>query len=116
MKKLILTITVAVLTSGVSTFALENNYNKNLNQIVVVVNSDEFKEITLKELPGAVVDSILEDFSAAIVTKAYVNEKSQYKIKFMIDDETKSFVYADKEGNWLDKEDVKKENESDYIL
>ncbi|MCG1036192.1 hypothetical protein [Polaribacter sargassicola] len=107
MKKLILTITVAILTSGVSATSLENKYSKNFNKVVAVVTNSEFKEIALKELPDAVVDSILEDFAAAIVTKAFVNDQHQYKIKFMIDDETKSFVYADEKGNWLNKRKVK---------
>jgi len=108
MKKLILTITTAILTtSAISAFSLENNHSKNFREIVAIITHNDFKEITLKELPDAVVDSILEDFAAAIVTEVYVNDQHQYKIKFIIDDQTKSFVYADEKGNWLNKRKVK---------
>ena len=108
MRKLILTVAVTILTGGVSisAFANENNtINNNADQIVTVVLNDDFKEITVKELPEAVTTAILKDFKTAIVGKVYVNESEQYKIELIVDD-AKSIVYADKEGNWLKEEDV----------
>ena len=108
MRKLILTVAVTILTGGVSisAFANENNtINNNADQIVTVVLNDDFKEITVKELPEAVTTAILKDFKTAIVGKVYVNESEQYKIELIVDD-AKSIVYADKEGTWLKEEDV----------
>jgi len=104
MKKLILTITVAFLTSGISISSFANN-NNHLYEIVVVKN-DDFKEITLKEVPVAVKTAIVEDFISAFVTKVYVNESKQYKIELTIDDETKFVVFANKEGTWLKDKNV----------
>ncbi|PQJ71776.1 hypothetical protein [Polaribacter butkevichii] len=106
MRKLILTVAVAVLTGGVSISAFANdNINNNSNSIVTVVMNDGFKEITVKELPEAVVTAILKDFKTATVTKVYVNGSEQYKIELTVD-EAESVVYADKEGKWLKEEEV----------
>jgi len=104
MRKLILTATVAILTSGVSVYALENT-NNNTNQIVTLSVEDGFKEINLKELPAAVTNAILKDFGKATVSKAYINTSEQYKISMIVNDEEK-VVYADKEGKWLEKGEV----------
>ncbi len=98
MKKLILT--VAILASGVSTFALSNNILP-VETISVVMN-DEFKEIAIDELPAAVTSAVEKDFASATISKAYVNSSEQYKLELTIDGST-SAVYADKDGNWLEE-------------
>ena len=108
MKKLILTVAVAILTGGVSNAAFANesiNISNNSNPVITVVMNDGFKEITVKELPGAVTNAILKDFKMATVGKVYVNGSEQYKIELTADD-AKSVVYADKDGTWLKEEDV----------
>lgn len=111
MRKLVLTVTLAVLTSGVSVYALERNNSNNSNEMIRVVIDNEFKEIALKDLPTTVAEAITKDFAYATVTKAYVNESEQYKIAITTD-EGESFIYADKEGKWLKEEDIITEKES----
>ncbi|WP_158839104.1 hypothetical protein [Polaribacter sp. L3A8] len=111
MRKLILTVAVAILTGGVSVSAFaneNNNSNNNSDLITTVVMNDEFKEITIKELPQAVVSAILKDFKTAKVAKVYVNGSEQYKIELIVDG-AESVVYADKEGKWLKEEEVSAE-------
>ncbi|MDN3620480.1 hypothetical protein QWY81_13515 [Polaribacter undariae] len=105
MRKLILTVTVALLTSGVSVFAANNININNADEIVVVVTNDDFKEISAKELPEAVSNAIMKNFPLATVNKLYVNGSEQYKIDLTID-ETDAVVYADKDGNWIEEGDV----------
>jgi len=105
MRNLILTITMTILITGVSFSTFANN-NTNYNEVVLDV-CNEFKEITIKEVPLAVKTSIVKDFIEAFVTKVYVNEYSQYKIALTIDDETKFVVFANKEGDWLKDKEVK---------
>ena len=107
MRKLILTLTVAILTSGAAISAANINSN-NSEEVIVVVTNDDFKEITLKELPVAVTNAILKDFTKANVAKAYVNSSEQYKLTLTVD-ETETVVYADKEGKWLKEEEVSTE-------
>jgi len=113
MRKLILTVTVALLTSGVSVFAI-NNINNNANEIIVVVVNDDFKEVALADLPEAVSNAILKDYSTATVVTSYVNKSNQYKIDLMVD-ETEVSVYADKEGNWLKETDIIKIKEEGSV-
>lgn len=101
MKKLILT--VAILASGVSAFALSNN-NLPVETISVVLNK-EFKEIAIDKLPAAVTNAVKKDFASATISKAYVNSSEQYKLELTIDGST-STVYADKDGNWLEESAV----------
>lgn len=106
MKKIFLTITLAILTSGISVTAFAKTTNK-YNKIISTVVASSFKEIALKALPQAVKKAVVKDFSAAFVAKAYVNANGQYKMALTIDDENKIVVYADKDGNWLKEGDVK---------
>ncbi|MCG1036193.1 hypothetical protein [Polaribacter sargassicola] len=102
MKKLVLTVAVVLLTSSVSVFAQSNNNPKEIASVIV---KEEFKEITIKEMPESVANAILKDFPKGAVTKVYVNESEQYKIAITVE-ETEKILYADKEGNWLKKEDI----------
>ncbi|MFI0430184.1 hypothetical protein [Mariniflexile sp. HMF6888] len=101
MKKLILT--VAILASGVSTFALSNNILPV--ETTSVVMNEEFKEIAIDKLPAAVTNAVEKDFASATINKAYVNSSEQYKLELTIDGST-STVYADKDGNWLEESAV----------
>ena len=111
MRKIVLTVAVAILTGGVSVsaFANENNtINNNADPIVTVVKNDGFKEITIKELPEAISNAVSKDFKNATISKVYINGSNQYKIELIMDD-TQGVIYADKEGTWLKKEEVSTE-------
>lgn len=110
MKKLVLTVALAVFTSGVSIYASESNNNQS-NEIIKVVTNDEFKEIAVADLPESVTKAIAKDFETATVTKAYVNASMQYKIAIKVD-EKESVVYADKDGKWLKEEDITTKKEA----
>ena len=92
MKKLILT--VAIVASGFSTFALVNNSIQN--ETITVSITDEFKEITLESLPASVTAAIAKDFATATLNKAYVDGSENYKLELTLDG-TEHVVYADKD-------------------
>ena len=48
-------------------------------------------------------DALEEDFSTATLDKAYVNDEQEYKLEITVDGAT-SILYADKDGNWIEKE------------
>ncbi len=76
------------------------------------VQTDDFKKVEVSELPEAVTAAIATDFEGATAKEAYVKEKEGkmiYKIKLDIDGVEKK-VYADGDGNWIKKEDKKKES------
>ena len=102
MKKLILA--VAILT-GVSTYAVVNNTVSPITPVHTVVEND-FQEISLDKIPTTITNSLKNSFPSATLSKAFVNEKEQYKLEISVENETKT-LYADKDGNWLDAKDLK---------
>lgn len=101
MKKVILT--AAVLLGGLSsTFAVSTDVATPGEKIVIAVQ-EEYKEISADDLPQAVKDALATDFETAILDKAYINDKQEYKLDITMNDVSSS-VYADKDGNWIEKE------------
>ncbi|ANW95946.1 hypothetical protein AXE80_06480 [Wenyingzhuangia fucanilytica] len=96
MKKIILSI--AILASGVSTYAMTNHVIP-VNTINVVVN-DGFTEVAVDKLPEAVTNAVKESYATASIDKAFINENGQYKLELTVDNASKT-VYADSEGNLI---------------
>ncbi|WP_282148664.1 hypothetical protein [Algibacter lectus] len=107
MKKLILA--VAIVASGLSTFAL--TVNPIQTEISTVSITEDFKEVALENVPTAVTDAVAKDLSTATLNKAYVNSSEQYKLEITMDG-TDNVVYADKDGNWLKAKDVEATQET----
>lgn len=99
MKKIVLT--VAILVGGLSTYATSVFPMNPINKTEIVAQ-EEFKEIKAEKLPQAVKDALAKDFQTATLNKAYVNDKQEYKLEITLDGAA-STVYADKEGNWIEK-------------
>lgn len=102
MKKLVLSL--AILVTGTTVFALPKMMLPT--ETIQVVTNDEFKEITVDELPLAVTSAVEQDYATATISKAYVNEEGQYKLELSMDN-TINTVFVDKEGNWLEEGDIK---------
>lgn len=72
----------------------------------------DYEKIEVTELPAAVSTAITTDYSEAQTREAWVKEKEDgkkvYKIKLDVNGQEET-VYADEEGNWLDKDDKKKD-------
>ena len=102
MKKLILSI--AILASGVSTYAMSNTITTPTS-INITIN-EEFTEVAVDQLPEAVTDAVKKDFSNATINKAYSNENGQYKLEITVEDAAGT-VYIDKDGKWLEADAVK---------
>lgn len=100
MKKVVLT--VAIVLGGLSTYAT-SAFPMNATPKIEIVAQEEFKEIEAEALPQAVKDALAEDFQTATLDKAYVNDKQEYKLNITVDGAA-STVYADKDGNWIEKE------------
>lgn len=70
-------------------------------------NVQAFKEIKVSELPAAVNEAVSKDFATSKVEKAYVNEKSEYKLVLQTAVDggkvASKTVFATKEGEWIKK-------------
>ena len=100
MKKVILS--AAIILGGVSTYATPSTAIHQLDGVVTGVQ-EEFKAIEIEELPQAVKDALAADFMNATLNKAYVNAEQEYKLEITVDGAA-GIVYADMDGNWIEKE------------
>ena len=87
---------------GMTAIANQETPELNTNDNLIIV-ADDFKEIKVSELPEAVATAVNEDYAGATVSKAYKNDKDQYKLELAMEDGTAGTVYADAEGNWIEK-------------
>ncbi|MGY5849102.1 hypothetical protein [Salegentibacter sp. F14] len=70
----------------------------------------DFQEIDVVALPQPVKDAVMTDFNGAVTEEAWVKEKdgkTVYKLSLNVEGEKKK-VYADQDGNWIDKDDKDK--------
>ena len=77
-----------------------------------VTVQDDFKKIDVAALPATINEAIAKDYAGSQATEAYIKESDEeivFKIELQIDQESKT-VFADAEGNWIDQEDVEKED------
>lgn len=100
MKKVFLT--AAIVLGGLSTYTGSAVTVSQTDGIIISIQ-EEYKEIKTSELPKLVTDALAADFPTATLMKAYVNDKDEYKLDITVN-EVASTVYADKEGNWIEKE------------
>jgi len=63
---------------------------------------DAFTEVAIEELPEAITTALEAAHPGATISKAYVNEASQYKLEVAKEDGSAVELYADAEGNWIE--------------
>ena len=97
MKNLFLSAAIVLgsLTSFAST-PIPNTIEKN------VCIGDEYVEIKLEEVPTAITESLKKTYPDAVVTKAYKNEKSEYKLDVTVGGKTGN-LFANADGTWIKK-------------
>ncbi len=81
-------------------------------EVEVADAGNEFETIEITALPEAVNTAITTEFPEALTTEAFVKNEDEvltYKVKLNIEGIEKE-VYLDAEGNWIDKEEVKEED------
>jgi hypothetical protein len=99
MKKLILS--AAILLGSLSTFAQTSAPAKTTVTSETTV-TETYKEIALGEVPEAVKSALTKAYPTAVLDKAYINEKKEYKLEITVGDKIGA-VYADATGNWIKK-------------
>ena len=122
MKKLLLTAIIALGTFAALQAQETENQNPTLEvqeevepkdaTLIAKANVQTFKEVKISELPKAVTDAVAKDFAGASVQKAYVNEKSQFKLVLSSGDAKKAAsktVFVTKDGKWIKNVEARQE-------
>ncbi|WP_343704857.1 hypothetical protein [Flavobacterium sp.] len=96
MKKLFLSAAIVLgsLTSFASTTQTSNTIVKTISI------EDEYTEIKLEELPAAITEALKKAYPEAVITKAYKNEKAQYKLDVTVGDKVGN-LFANADGTWI---------------
>lgn len=87
---------------GFAVTAQEETAEVQIDETVVEAVVQDFQEISVSDLPGAVTAAVAEDYPTATINKAYKNASDQYKLDLSLEDGTAGTVYADAEGNWIE--------------
>ena len=94
-------LSAAIVLGSLTSFA--STTIPNTNTIVkTVCIGDEYTEIKLEELPSAVTEAFKKEYPNATITKAYKNEKAEYKLDVTIGDKAGS-LFANADGTWIKK-------------
>ncbi len=116
MKKLVLTFAaIGLFFTGVQAQVVESTTTTEVTTETVLSENNGYNKIEVVELPLAVTTAINRDYAAATTQQAWVREKDGkviYKLKLDVNGENK-MLYADAEGNWIDKKDKKKDENKD---
>ncbi|RED24602.1 hypothetical protein BD847_1334 [Flavobacterium cutihirudinis] len=98
MKKLFLSAAIVLgsLTSFASTTPLTNSTLKTISL------QDEYTEIKLEELPAPITEALKKAYPNAVVSKAYKNAKSEYKLDVTVGEKVGN-LFANADGTWIQK-------------
>ncbi|SHL82128.1 hypothetical protein [Flavobacterium chilense] len=93
-------LSAAIVLGGLTSFASTSPIS---NTIVKTVSIQEgYTEIKVEEVPAAVTDALKKAYPDAILSKAYKNASSQYKLEVTVGDKVGS-LYANADGSWIKK-------------
>jgi hypothetical protein len=93
-------LSAAIVLGGLTSFA---STLPNTTTIVKTISiQDEYTEIKLEEVPSAVTDALKKAYPDAVLSKAFKNTASQYKLDVTVGDKVGS-LYANADGTWIKK-------------
>lgn len=93
-------LSAAIVLGGLTAFASTSPITNNI--VKTVTFSDEYTEIKLEEIPAPITEALKKAYPTAVVTKAYKNEKSEYKLDVTVGDKVGN-LFANADGTWIKK-------------
>ena len=93
-------LSAAIVLGGLTSFASTTPISSTIVKTISI--SDEYTEIKLEEVPVAITDALKKAYPDGVLSKAYKNEKSEYKLEVTVGDKGGS-LYANADGTWIKK-------------
>jgi hypothetical protein len=90
----------AIVLGGLTSFASTSPITNSIVKVVSV--ADDYVEIKLEELPAPITEALKKAYPDAVITKAYKNEKSEYKLDVTVGDKVGN-LFANADGTWIKK-------------
>ncbi|MGQ7945672.1 hypothetical protein [Flavobacterium sp. WC2509] len=93
-------LSAAIVLGGLTSFASTSPISSTIVKTISI--ADEYTEIKLEEVPTAITDALKKAYPDGVLSKAYKNEKSEYKLDVTVGDKVGS-LYAKADGTWIKK-------------
>ncbi|MTH17004.1 hypothetical protein [Flavobacterium sp. LC2016-01] len=98
MKKIFLS--AAIVLGSLTSFAATSSVEDSIIKTISI--QDEYTEIKLEELPAPITEALKKSFPNAVLTKAYKNAASQYKLDVTVGEKVGN-LFANADGTWIQK-------------
>ncbi len=93
-------LSAAIVLGGLTSFASTSPISNTIVKTISI--QEEYTEIKLEEVPVAVSDALKKAYPDAILSKAFKNASSEYKLSVTVGDKVGS-LYANADGSWIKK-------------
>ncbi|KQB40925.1 MULTISPECIES: hypothetical protein [Flavobacterium] len=93
-------LSAAIVLGGLTSFASTSPITNSIVKTISI--QDEYTEIKLEEVPAAVTEALKKAYPDAVLSKAYKNAKSEYKLDVTVGDKVGS-LFANADGTWIKK-------------
>jgi len=93
-------LSAAIVLGGLISFASTSPVSTNISKTISV--QDEYTEIKLEEVPAPVTEALKKAYPDAVLSKAYKNAKSEYKLDVTVGEKVGS-LFANADGTWIQK-------------
>ncbi|MCR4032906.1 MULTISPECIES: hypothetical protein [Flavobacterium] len=91
-------LSAAIVLGSLTSFASTSPVTNTIVKVISI--EDDYTEIKLEELPAAITDALKKAYPEAVITKAYKNEKSEYKLDVTVGDKVGN-LFANADGTWI---------------
>ena len=93
-------LSAAIVLGGLTSFASTSPITNTIVKTISI--QEEYTEIKLEEVPAAITDALKKAYPDAVLSKAYKNARSQYKLDVTVGDKVGS-LFANADGSWIKK-------------
>jgi hypothetical protein len=93
-------LSAALVLGSLTTFASTSPITNTIVKTITI--QDEYTEVKVEEVPVAVTDALKKAYPDAVLSKAYKNASSQYKLEVTVGDKVGA-LYANADGTWIKK-------------
>ena len=93
-------LSAAIVLGGLTSFASTSPISNTIVKTISI--QDDYTEIKLEEVPAPITEALKKAYPDAVLSKAYKNTKSEYKLDVTVGDKVGS-LYANADGSWIRK-------------
>ncbi|MFB9077657.1 hypothetical protein ACFFLS_00890 [Flavobacterium procerum] len=91
-------LSAAIVLGGLTSFASTSPISNTIVKTISI--QDDYTEVKIAEVPVAVTDALKKAYPDAVLTKAFKNAKSEYKLEVTVGDKTGN-LFANADGTWI---------------